>query len=132
MITRTYTTKEECARLFVEERFDKIDSTMVTDLPEWYEHYEFRGESDEDPEEDGWDDSLAYVEPPMWNTWFEPSDSFIYEKIEDMAKEVADLGFTLIYRDDEFWGLGIDGAGYSFYEEHWIPLYDLLGLTWHE
>ena len=131
MITRTYTTKKECAHLFVNERFDNIDSTMVTDFPGWYETYSFRGVSDDEdfePEEDG----LGWVEPPMWNTWFEPSDSFIYEKIEDMAKEVADLGFTLIYRDGEFWGLGIDGAGYSFYEEHWIPLYDLFGLTWHE
>lgn len=131
MITRTYTTKEECARLFVEEYFDNIDSTMVTDFPDWYETYSFRGVPCEDGEEPD-DDGLCYVEPPMWGTWFEPSDSWIYEKIEDVAKEVAGLGFTLIYRDEEFWGLGIDGAGYSFYEEHWIPLYDLFGFTWHE
>ena len=27
---------------------------------------------------------------------------------------------------------GIDGAGYSFYEEHWIPLYKARGLQWHK
>lgn len=131
MITRTYTTKKECAHLFVNENFDNIDSTMVTDFPDWYETWSFRGTSyddDFDPEDDG----LGYVDPPMWNTWFEPADCYFAEKIEDMAKEVADLGFTLIYRDGDFWGLGIDGCGYSFYDAHWIPLYDLLGLTWHE
>lgn len=131
MITRAYTTKEECARLFVNESFDNIDSTMVTDFPDWFETWSFRGVSYEEGLESE-DDGLDYVDQPMWGTWFEPSDPWFCEKIEDMAKEVADLGFTLIYRDGYFWGLGIDGAGYSFYEAHWIPLYDLLGLTWHE
>lgn len=27
--------------------------------------------------------------------------------------------------------LGINGAGYDFYESHWIPLYHALGLEWH-
>lgn len=27
--------------------------------------------------------------------------------------------------------LGIDGAGYDFYESHWIPLYKTLGYSWH-
>ena len=26
----------------------------------------------------------------------------------------------------------IDGAGYDFYESHWIPLYKARGLQWHE
>ena len=26
---------------------------------------------------------------------------------------------------------GINGAGYDFYEQHWIPLYDARGLHWH-
>lgn len=131
MITRTYSTKKECAHLFVEDRFDNIDSTMVTDFPEWYEKYSFRGVSDEEGFEAD-DDGLGCVEQPMWNTWFEPSDSWIWEEIDSRAIEVAVFGFTLIYRDGWFWGLGIDGAGYDFYEAHWIPLYDLLGLTWHE
>lgn len=28
--------------------------------------------------------------------------------------------------------IGIDGAGYDFYEAHWIPLYEARGLHWHE
>lgn len=27
--------------------------------------------------------------------------------------------------------LGINGAGYDFYESHWIPLYQALGYSWH-
>ena len=27
---------------------------------------------------------------------------------------------------------GIDGAGYDFYEDHWIPLYKERGIQWHD
>lgn len=27
--------------------------------------------------------------------------------------------------------IGIDGAGYDFYESHWIPLYTVRGLEYH-
>lgn len=130
-ITRTYDTKKDCARLMVEDRFTCIDSTLITDCEEWWEAWEFRAEVEE-PEEDGWSDGLGYVDAPMWSTWFEVSDGLLLDWIEGKRKEVAALGFTLIYRQAELWGLGIDGAGYDFYESHWIPLYDLLGLTWHE
>lgn len=29
-------------------------------------------------------------------------------------------------------GTGIDGAGYNFYEAHWLPLYNARGLQWHD
>ena len=45
---------------------------------------------------------------------------------------MADCGFR-IYESEEFgYFFGIDGAGYSFYEEHWIPLYKQRGLQWHK
>lgn len=71
---------------------------------------------------------------PMWGTmwsfshpcdicWLENGDG-----IEIMSR----YGFR-IYASAEF-GLffGIDGAGYDFYEKHWIPLYKARGLKWHE
>ena len=37
-----------------------------------------------------------------------------------------------IYESEEFgYFFGIDGAGYNFYDSHWIPLYDARGLKWH-
>lgn len=69
---------------------------------------------------------------PMWgwmwtfgNGW---DSEWAYEHLQDMA----DCGFR-IYESDEL-GLffGIDGAGYSFMDEHWIPLYRARGLKWHD
>ena len=44
---------------------------------------------------------------------------------------MANCGFR-IYEIDEGIIFGIDGAGYSFYDEDWIPLYKARGLQWHE
>ena len=45
---------------------------------------------------------------------------------------MSDCGFR-VYQHEE-WGFffGIDGAGYDFYSEHWIPLYKRRGLQWHD
>lgn len=45
---------------------------------------------------------------------------------------MSDCGFR-VYQHEE-WGFffGIDGAGYDFYSEHWIPLYKRRGLRWHD
>ena len=38
-----------------------------------------------------------------------------------------------MYESGEFgYFFGIDGAGYDFYECHWIPLYKARGLQWHD
>jgi len=38
----------------------------------------------------------------------------------------------LAHEVDGFLLLGINGAGYGFYESHWEPLYQALGYKWHE
>ena len=45
---------------------------------------------------------------------------------------MSECGFR-IYKHEE-WGcfFGIDGAGYNFYDAHWIPLYKARGLKWHD
>lgn len=71
---------------------------------------------------------------PMWGTMWsfgDGCDDWWLENeggIEIMSK----CGFR-IYEHDE-WGyfFGIDGAGYDFYAEHWIPLYKMRGLQWHD
>lgn len=79
---------------------------------------------DVDTERDGW--------LPMWGTLW----TFGCGLDEDWARSnpdlVADCGFR-IFEDDETGDvyIGIDGAGYDFYEHHWIPLYTARGLKWH-
>lgn len=86
------------------------------------------------------DESLAEVGAyydigePMWSYWFEPTDPVDSWKIDKYSSEIAGLGFVLIIDDEDqtVWGLGIDGAGFDFYESYWLPLYDLFHMHWHD
>ena len=45
---------------------------------------------------------------------------------------MADCGFRIYEQEDYGYIFGVDGAGYNFYESHWIPLYKARGLRWHK
>lgn len=67
-----------------------------------------------------------------WLWQFEDScDNYWLEEKEGI-RSMSECGFR-IYRQDA-WGyfFGIDGAGYDFYEAHWIPAYKKRGLCWHD
>lgn len=61
---------------------------------------------------------------PMWGTAFFVNDIGLYNFIDENRESVCDMGFVIMICDnnDDIY-LGIDGAGYDFYENHWIPLY---------
>ena len=124
MITRQYRTIEECARLWVTSSFNFIDDSLVLGQKDFFNDWEFVGLDD--------DNKLVDTNIPMWSTYFEIADSCDMRWAYDHLNEISELGFTIIYREGYLWGLGIDGAGYDFYEAHWIPLYKLRGFTWHE
>lgn len=71
---------------------------------------------------------------PMWGTMWSFRDSADDYWLEEMGgiRVMSECGFR-IYESDEFgYFFGIDGAGYSFYEAHWCPLYRARGLRWHD
>lgn len=71
---------------------------------------------------------------PMWGTMWSFGDSCDDYWLEELdgIRLMSECGFR-IYHNDEFgYFFGIDGAGYDFYESHWIPLYKARGLHWHE
>lgn len=135
-ITRIYRTERECAQCMVNEDYDNVASRWFLDNPAadiWFE-----GLRDY---EDGYDDgdeelgTYGSTHCPMWSTWFQPSNSWEENWVEDHKEEIAELGFTIINVwldgcEDIF--LGIDGAGFDFYEAFWIPLYRLHGFHWHD
>ena len=129
---KEYKTIEDCTHCWINDWWSMLDSSLITELGGWYEHWSFYGTPDKDTNEDDVYDGVTFCDVPMWNTWFQPDERLDLEFIEAHQKEVAELGFTLIYHDDELWGLGVDGAGYDFYDAHWIPLYKLRGLEWHD
>lgn len=71
---------------------------------------------------------------PMWGTvwqFSDPCDKWWLED-EDGITTMSSCGFR-VYKHDEYgYFFGIDGCGYDFYEQHWIPLYKKRGLKWHE
>lgn len=78
---------------------------------------------------------------PMWGWLWQFGDGIDDEWIDGTFAEegepsglqvLADCGFR-IYESEEYgYFFGIDGAGYDFYEDHWIPLYKARGLQWHK
>lgn len=69
---------------------------------------------------------------PMWGTLWSFSDSCDNWWLEENLQAMADCGFRIYESDDYKYIFGIDGAGYDFYESHWIPLYKVRGLHWHK
>ena len=65
----------------------------------------------------------------MWN-FVESVDEYWLEKGAGLTA-LSECGFRVFYHDDFGYFFGIDGAGYDFFEEHWIPLYTARGLKWH-
>ena len=79
---------------------------------------------------------------PIWGTMWSFGESIDEEYYYgeylggDHLQEMADCGFRIFQYSDrdgnEEFFFGIDGAGYDFYESHWIPLYKSRGLKWHK
>lgn len=71
---------------------------------------------------------------PMWGTMWQFHDSCDNWWLEeDGGLEImSECGFRIFYSDEFGYWFGIDGAGYDFYEAHWIPLYEKRGLKWHD
>ena len=71
---------------------------------------------------------------PMWGTLWAFSDNCDNYWIEELGglQAMANCGFRVYEQEDYEYIFGIDGAGYDFYEAHWIPLYNARGLKWHK
>lgn len=71
---------------------------------------------------------------PMWGTIWQFDDSADEYWLDELdgIRALSKCGFR-VYVSDEFgYFFGIDGAGYDFYDSHWIPLYKARGLEWHD
>ena len=69
---------------------------------------------------------------PMWGTMWAFDSNFDTEWLEENLQLMANCGFRIYESEDYGYIFGIDGAGYDFYEAHWIPLYKARGLMWHD
>ena len=71
-------------------------------------------------------------ELPMWGTLWSFRDICDTDWLKDNLDTMTECGFTVIHSDKFGYFFGIDGAGYNFYDSHWIPLYKARGLHWHD
>ena len=71
---------------------------------------------------------------PMWGTMWSFGDSADDYWLEEMGgiDLMSQCGFRIYESADFGYVFGIDGAGYDFYEAHWVPLYKARGLQWHD
>lgn len=122
---------EDAARAWVDS-FNEYPTNMIAKLmnadpDDWQEVT--------DPGEYGQDRYDAiYDGLPMWGMMWafsDPCDSDYWME-RDGLKALSAAGFRVFYSDEFGYFFGIDGAGYDFYEAHWIPLYKARGLHWHD
>jgi hypothetical protein len=71
---------------------------------------------------------------PMWGTMWTFGDNLDNEWLQYYGglQIMGNCGFRVYEHEDFEYIFGIDGAGYDFYEAHWIPLYKARGLHWYE
>lgn len=71
---------------------------------------------------------------PMWGTMWTFDDPCDCDWLadEDNLRKMAECGFRIYESEDYGYIFGIDGCGYSFFDEHWIPLYKARRLRWHD
>lgn len=72
-----------------------------------------------------------YAYPAAWGTMWTFGDSLDDNWALEHLEELYDLGIIVYQSDSLGIVFGIDGAGYDFYDHHWIPMYNLRDLQWH-
>lgn len=73
-----------------------------------------------------------YGYPVAWGTMWTFGESLDYDWALKNNEILERCGVIAYYSETLGVVIGIDGAGYDFYEQHWIPLYKERGLKWHK
>jgi len=126
--------------LFEFIRQSEVDAEdFINEFDLWDEYNYYLAENDIEDIEDSrqdfskdhehyqeYQDGLQEDNYPCWNTLFEFRNDISEETIE----KCIEVGFGIIEGMDDFnTTLFVSGAGYSFYAQHWIPLWLSLEYT---
>lgn len=129
---------EDCHEEFSLEEYDEVEEDHYGNktCPSCLKDFKERDDLEEDEEcesyiveEDNYDEMEYGL--PMWG-WLWNPENIDEWWIKENLQEIADCGFRIYESDEVGIMIGIDGAGYDFYESHWIPLYKARGLKWHD
>lgn len=71
---------------------------------------------------------------PMWGNLWSFGNSVDDHWLEELngIELMSQCGFRIFEHNEWGYFFGIDGAGYSFLDEHFIPLYKARDLHWHD
>ena len=86
---------------------DKITIEDITEMKEWEGLIE--------------DEMSSHY--PMWNYVFLAKSVYTTEDIVAKVDELYSIGLGVFEHKEET-GIFVPGAGYNFYDKHWIPLYE--------
>lgn len=75
-----------------------------------------------------WQEKYDY---PMWSTLWTFNSNIDEEWARNNLDILRQCGLWVYESDELGIFIGINGAGYDFYEDHWKPLYLARGLRWH-
>jgi hypothetical protein len=113
------------------KRFAKDFSSIPTNL--------VKKAFQDDPENLECLNSIEYLEenpleyfPAMWGWMFRCNDWTDEQWIRTHITEVESCGFVIYDSDETGILLGVNGAGYDFYDSHWKSLYIARQLNWHD
>lgn len=68
-----------------------------------------------------WQETEHY---PMWNTLYEAKDKYLGDKLLNSVDELYKIQIGVMQGGEDLNTLlFIPGAGYDFYQAHWVPLY---------
>lgn len=68
---------------------------------------------------------------PMWGYMWSFKDRWLDDWVRENADVMDEIGFT-VFDSDFGCFIGIDGAGYNFYDAHWEKFYLATGMKWSE
>lgn len=126
-MTKHYITIKEATEKFVNE-LNAVETTMIGELmyhnpDDWEDVTVMNGDEDR-----------LRRELPTWGTMWSFSSIFddTWLEEEDGIEQMSRIGFVIFRSESYGFFFGIDGGGYDFYEQYWIPLYKARGLQWHE
>jgi hypothetical protein len=112
--------------LFESDLFEEYEETGETvDREAWAEDESFVEWLEENYNDDVREAYEEYDNNyPMWGTVFVANDNWLSDKIEKEAEKVQACGFGVINSFKNMnAALFVAGAGYDFYEAHWIPFF---------
>lgn len=121
-------TELEACRLWVQRDMYAIPYSVVEKLMQVSDYNDILEVTPWTEEEE--ERSRDYL--PMWGCMWAMSDPCDKDWLENNFDTMKKCGFRIYESEDYEYIFGIDGAGYNFYEAHWIPLYRARGFHWHD